>query len=691
MLKSSMAKSGPVFPLFRSPLSLHPWIFFGIFLAALSLLSYFPLSFAPQLWISLFGLLLPLGGGLLIALRERKEKGIRNSPIQTSGAFPPWAWILLVLAFLLTRFYKLVSLPSWPLSDEGIFSFLAIGLMKKWHWALLWTEGQMEPLLLWTLSSFLGITGPSLLSLRLFTALLSAAGALAAFGAARSLLPPRLGFIFCWLFSLSFWEIALARQCTPNDFIPFFQLTAFLLAGIYWKSGDKSSSWFWVSVLGLWCGLGFYTYTNWAAIWAILGVLLLVFRFRKKTAQVVLFFTLSLSAAVPLALARMAPGATDHLQRNFHGFSPIHSTALYLRGLFWDGRDSFPLGPIWGGYFDVVTGALVLTGILYSIRYATRKNLAILGVGIFFSLLPGILTNTMELQRVTPSLIFFILLAALGARWLGAQTGAPFRAGSFLGLMAAPLLLNAYHFTARYCDLRYSPLPQQWRSVEYSDAYGILKNIARSEGPLYVFSEFNTDYDDKTLDIAAYPLNAVENPSLTDSRPRWTCVITNIQYAPYFIKTFRGLRFKVLKTDKTGPDDPKPFGIFLIPTDQIPVSTLEDWEKADGFYRQVDFQIKNKRHDERWAGFLEAASFPRDQLPKDPFLTSVYWEKLGFFEFLDGDFIQAAQAYRNAIRLGVPAAHLYYDLGVSLKLQNRGAESQECFKKAEALSKGSGE
>jgi tetratricopeptide (TPR) repeat protein len=164
-------------------------------------------------------------------------------------------------------------------------------------------------------------------------------------------------------------------------------------------------------------------------------------------------------------------------------------------------------------------------------------------------------------------------------------------------------------------------------------------------------------------------------------------VIANRFYLPYFIEHFQGIKLEYLRTDKTGPTDPKPFVIFLIPASGIPSVTLDHWRKADEAYREIDFEEKNKRSFDLWAGFLESHFSSGNPFPEDPFLTAVYWEKMGFLKFLDAYFIQATEAYRNAIQRGVPAAHLYYDLGVCLKIQNRLDESNRCFEKAASLSK----
>jgi hypothetical protein len=319
-----------------------------------------------------------------------------------------------------------------------------------------------------------------------------------------------------------------------------------------------------------------------------------------------------------------------------------------------------------------------------------RETFAGLFGGIMLCLLgaalPGILTNSVELYRVLLTFPLFTILAAMGAYGLMAEECRNWRLMLVFLLMVGSMSLDINNFANHYCNTRIIPPDRQWRNVEYFDAYNILRDFSRKEGPLYIFSTFNTDYDNKTLDFTCIPFDALHNPSLSRARPRWVALIINIQYKPYFIKNFHVLRFKVLNTDKKKLTDPKPFGLFLIPTSQFKGPMLANWMKADEIYREVDFQVNNKKVSDLWAGFLSANSTLGDQYTEDPFLTAVYWEKMGFFKFLDGYFIQATEAYRNAIQNGIPASQLYYDLGFCLQLQNKMNESRKCFGKASLLS-----
>ncbi len=658
----------------------NPWPYFCLFLASNVLLSYFSLPPQAILWIGWMGLFLPFLLGIFFGIRTRKLKDVPETTFEKTIHLFPFFWILFFVFFVFSRFYRLSSIPFWPLTDEGIFSFLAIGLMKKWSTTLLWAQGQMEPLLLWLLALFYRWVGVSLLTQRFFTVLISIAIGGSAYAAAKRVFEPFLAFVFCWFVTLSFWEIGFSRQCTPNDLIPLFQLIAFILLGILMKTQRNSNSWFWTVVLGIWCGFGFYSYTNWIVAWLFFAMVIFSYPDRIKRSQGFLFIVLSLALSLPLVLARFAPGATQHLQENVISSSFFSSFFSYLRGFFLNGKDSYPLGPIWGGYFDAVTGTLVLNGILYSARCLDRKVFFLLVSGTFLSLFPGILSNGLELQRATPVFIFFMLFASFGLRDLFTNISFPLRKWAFLGLLLTPTLLNFYHFFNLYDDIRLcGNLNQQWRNFQYYDAYRILKAFSKPEGSLNLFTEFNTDYVNRTLDVACYPFDAIHNPSLRNPNPSWTALITNAHYAPYFEKRFPGVRWKILDTDKRRPEDPKPFAVFLIPTAQIPPPMLEAWKSADRVYGDAQFEVMNKRQNERWASFLESRPTLPDSFPADRFLTAVYWEKLAFFKVLDGHFVQATQAFKNAIHLGIPAAQLYYNLGLCLQFQKRDEESKKSF------------
>jgi tetratricopeptide (TPR) repeat protein len=128
-------------------------------------------------------------------------------------------------------------------------------------------------------------------------------------------------------------------------------------------------------------------------------------------------------------------------------------------------------------------------------------------------------------------------------------------------------------------------------------------------------------------------------------------------------------------------------GLYLIPTTQIPPSTLRLWCEADGIYRDVNYAIKNKSPLQKWDNFLISFENLRLIDRSDPLLMSIYWEKVAFFNDLMCDFPGAAEAYQKATQEGYPASHLFFDRGTALKYSGRIEESKKAFKKAEEILK----
>ena len=670
-------------------ISFHPWVYFFLFLSTLSLLSYAPLLTPFKITLLILGLFLPFTFGGVSALKERSGKNDAGNLSSEFFHLKPWHWLTYLSFLLLTRFYGLTTLPFWPMGDEAIYGMLGWHQSRQWKWRVLWHDG-LEPFLFWFLGLYFKLIQPSFFSLRLFPALFSVLTCLVAYWAARQYFSKSLAFIATWFFTFSFWEWILARNCLPPLLVVLFQCLCLGWLGIFLKRAASGEvPWKTLGILALFSGLGFYTWLNWAGVWLGLASVLF-FHFlggyrEKKYSLLILGGLETVLLVFPLALARMTPDGMSLFQEHL-SFSVLKPLFLYLQGIFWNGSPSFPFGPNWGGFLNPILGSLFFLGLIDSIKSAGKKTIAAFSALLVFSLLPGILTGGMELLRIVTFMPFSMILAALGFRSL-LRVGPAGRPTIWIFfLLAASMVLDIYNFTQFYCRKEGVPETKQWRTIQYYDAFEALQAIHKDSGSLYVFLELNTDYDNKTLNLACYPFNAAQNDSLIKSNPKWVVLILNQNYFPFFKKKYPQLEFKILETDKTRPYDPKPFAMFLIPTDQIPKGVLDRWIEADRVFQEVDFKMENKKPKDRWSDFMGSLFPSGNPFPSDRFLTSVFWEKTGFFKFLDGRFLEAAQAYRNAILGGFPAAHLYYDLGVCLKVQGRTSEAEECFRKAGALS-----
>src|SRR5581483_7383874 len=181
-------------------------------------------------------------------------------------------------------------------------------------------------------------------------------------------------------------------------------------------------------------------------------------------------------------------------------------------------------------------------------------------------------------------------------------------------------------------------LGRRWREAEYFNAYQLLEKLSQKDGPLYVFTEFNMDYDDKTLNPACYPFDVLQNPSLETSRPAWAVLLCNIDYAPFLRKRFPGLKAELLNPDLPAEDLHHSLGILLIPASEIPAGTLADWIEAHEVYRGINLSVKDKNPLGSWEQFLPSLASIQELSRRDPFLASIYWEKTASFQIMAGDF-----------------------------------------------------
>ncbi len=677
-----MAKKSISF--FKNSVSFNSSFFFFVFLFSNTSVAYLNLSIIVKLWIGLMGILFPFTIGLWMALAVRFKKKVFLPPYtfsvleNSTDENPPLIlWLLFGFLILLTRFYGLTSIPFWPITDEGIFANMALGLLKKWNWSILWGEVHFEPLLIWSLGGFFNLFSPSFLSLRLFSAFLSIATVILSYWASRQLFSKLAAFIFCWLFAFSFWEFSFMRLCAPETLIIFFEFLTLGLLGALIKGKSNRTKWFFITALGISAGIGFYSYLNWAVVWFFTASVLWLWSLGQKQKYKKYFYfymAVTILLALPWACARLSAGNLNYVSSSF-STSFFHSCIAYFIGLFVDGQSSFPFGPNWGGMFDPVTGSLVLIGGLYAITSLEKKLLGLLSLGLFTFLLPGILSHNLELHRVTPSLPLWMLLAVLGVKSL--LTGKTPK-NALIGLTVWGLLslgLNTYNFTSHYCNINQTPADRQWRSVEYFNAYQILKNLDRQNGPIDVFTEWNPDYDNKTLDLACYPFNALNHPQISQNQVSWAAFTVNLDYTPFLKKNFPHVQSRLLNPGLPPADLHHSLGLFLIPVSDISPAVLTQWIKTQKECEEIDFAIKNRNPEKPWSVYEKKFSSLASQQKNDRFLSSILWERAASFPLMDGDFQITALDFKQAIQKGYPAPHLLHNLKLANSLSHFPAQS----------------
>jgi hypothetical protein len=648
----------------------NPWVYFSVFLFSNTILSFIPLDLTVKLIVIVLGLLTPWALGLITV----SQKPIVNLNSLDNHKISIWLWMTALFLFLGSRFYHLTALPFWPIPDEGLISFLAMGQNAQWHGNPLFGESRIESLVLWLIGFLFKFEQPSLFAMRLFPALISVITLGITYWAVRQYKSQWFSFLFVCLFGFSFFEWTLSRGISSAALVILLLSASF---GFLGKIRKEPTSSFWFAALILCCGLGFYAFTSWPISCLSVGLCLFCFlsgSFQQKIKKTGLFFILTLLLSLPLISARLAPGGMAHIQGTLHHFSPLQSYGLYFSGVFWNGLFSFPFGPIWGGYLNPFYDALAFLGTLEILKRNGSRILIGVLIFMFLFLTPGGISGGGEMHRVIPVLVLLSLVVVCGLQ--GLLDDLKLRKIILVSLLVLlSFSFDLFHFAYRYCDPRFAPPGRQWRSVEYFNAYQTLKQLSEQNGPIDVFTEWNPDYDDKTLSVAVYPFNALDNPKLSQDRVLWISFLVDMDYTPFLKKQFPHVKSCLLNPN-LHPNDPHHLlGLFLIPTKDISPSVLSQWIKAHQKCEQIAFSIKNKNPSDRWAVYEKNFSDLAIEQTYDRFLTSILWERAASFPLMDGNFQSTALDIQKAIQNGYPVPHLRQNLKLAVLLSTSSVQN----------------
>jgi hypothetical protein len=241
-------------------------------------------------------------------------------------------------------------------------------------------------------------------------------------------------------------------------------------------------------------------------------------------------------------------------------------------------------------------------------------------------------------------------------------------------------VLNVYHWFGPFQDWKSLPLISDSTPVEYANAYHVLSGISRESGPLYVFSEFNSDSFNKTLKVTCYPFDVLQNQKLYSSKPRWSALIINKYYVPFLKKRFPQSRWMLLKKDDIRYHSNLVLG--LIPNGFMSPEELNSWKKADRVCSDINLQINRKAPPFSWKDFKNKFFESAKLFETDPFLVSVFWEKAAYLDIAGLDYKDAVLDFENSVRRGYPTAVHYFDLEILLRRNGQIKDSQKVHQKA---------
>lgn len=646
--------------------------------------SYFELSTLWAMEIGLFLFVVP--SAVLIGWNFRSRPAAVDDP-------PPWVWALLLGLSALPRLWKIGTLSSWPVADEGMYGYFATLLERKWDWDLVHTPFNISSPYSWLLFIFFKLFHNSLTTLWLPPALLGWGYLWFFRRLPQKWVSPTLSFYTtCWM-AFGFWPLYLGRFSHQAIFFLFWEcgVLTVLFKCLDLSNEDPASKGWWRG-LAIMTGLGFYTYLAWPMV-AFMVFLAFLSRpiqpLGRKLQDLFWFGSWTLFPAIPLFLsfARNNHHYLEHLWAFGTPENPwvrLQLPLLYLKNIFWGSRTpgAFCYGPLWGGLLNPIQTTLVLLGLFDLLRapFQPRKLWILAAFPVFFA--PAFLTNSLEMMRLVGLIPFLAYLSALGVVRLLASLSSAMSFWVFPLILIASFILDAHHLFQVYPDIQ-KQFPGYYgmhKSLEYEKAFHLLEQRFQKNGPGLLLLNDDPDPYDRTLYVTTYAFNAAENPDLHAQDASWAGILVNIHEEPYLSRTFPGAQWTWLSNGLHRQDGG--WLLAVVPIDPSSREKIENWTKGDQALQELTHRVMELGVDPDQNGMLKLLDKVYPFFKGDRMMESRYWRLWSIHQIAGGNLKESIEGEKRAIELGYPMAHLYNELGCLYYKANRLEEARKAFKKA---------
>jgi len=343
-------------------------------------------------------------------------------PLPTaSHPWPKWAEPLLLAGLLALagglRFYDLNRLPPGLWFDEGLDGLNGLSILHERHVRLYFDNREFfdgratnaeEPMFAYLLALSIAALGPTVLALRVVSALIGVLTVGVFYGMVRTIWDRRMALLAALLLAMLRWHVHFSRTAFRTILVPLF---ACLFFWLWWSGIERKQKWRLI-LPGAVLGLGFYTYfafqlivPAWLCYWLVRW-----WRERDRRAElwrgllwpaagafVVLLPLIAYFAANPdVAMGRVGnlsvlewnPSALQPLRPEQRAASPGGQLALNLWAnvrQFWQRGDPVAKHNVpFMAVFDPLTSivfALGLLATLWGVRRDSRNALILLWAG----------------------------------------------------------------------------------------------------------------------------------------------------------------------------------------------------------------------------------------------------------------------------------------------------------------------
>ncbi len=655
------------------PLSLEKnrGIYLGSFFFSNFLIAYSALPLGFKLTLGLFGIFLPL----YLAIRTADPPGPKETPSYLTDlelSIPLWLLIGGISLATFLRFYKLTTLFCWPTLDEGWNGILAIELSKHWTWKFFYTFGDAPPLPVWCAALLFKLGASPAFALWFPSAVVSLLTVPMGYLAARQFLSRSLALVCGGLLAFSYWPLFIGRFCHQGIWLPFWICLFLFLWGEFQKATTRVDKNRRAIGLGLGLGFGSFTFTPWIGVAGLLFVWVLwsmAVRSKKDKPYLPFFIGAFLASLVPFSLAVLREGFGHHIASLspwggwFKEFQILTNFFKYFAVLVWGAYEKDPAyTPVWGGFLNPLLGAFFFSGVIEMVRFRHSALIQWISIAFLFFLLPGVLSPNLETFRVAQVLPLLLFIVALGAHSFLTTITTPRRLWCLAGILAFTGAFDFDQLAKPYRDPGKQP-ENFGRPLKSLENYRAYQAFLKDRGLL--LSHFEPDaMNDPTLSVMT------EGIQVLPEELAKTLVLVNSHYALFLKDRFPKMGWVPL-SEGSGAH-----GLALLMDNRPPAWSLahEAFLKADlaRFYQNSGPLVKPVS--------ILAAAYPL--VKGDPFLESVYWDKMAAYDYEDLDYQAQLTAYQMAVTKGYPTADLYYKLGQLLLVGKRIPEAKEAFLKA---------
>ncbi|HUO57364.1 MAG TPA: glycosyltransferase family 39 protein, partial [bacterium] len=575
----------------------------------------------------------------------------------------------------------------WPTLDEGWNGILALELSKHWTWRFFYTFGQAPPLPVWTAALLLKLGWPPALCLWFPSAVVSLLTVVMGYWAARQFFSKSFSLVCGGLLAFSYWPLFLGRFCHQGIWLPMWVCGVFFLWGRYLKSNGETSQRIWAIFIGLGMGLGSFTFTPWMGI---AGIFLLSVlwstraQLDKDRLQIGLLLLGLVVGLLPFLLAVRQEGYGQHILSLspwggwFHGLDFFTNFFKYFAVLVWGAFEKDPAyTPIWGGFLNPLLGAFFFVGCLELVAHWRSGVVRWVTAAFFLFLLPGALSPNLETFRVAQVLPLLLFITAIGIHTFFGSIPVARRVASLFLVM---ILVGAFDFSSMAAPYRNPEIqPENFgrplKSLEHYRAYQALEKAQEEKGPGAILASFDTNaFNDPTLPF----MSRVLSSAMRGGIPKWVAVFVNENYEPFLKKRYPAGNWIWVGKGLSLENGGELLGI--IPFEALTPEDKEAWIATNWDLQKADlqrFSQSSGRLDKSVEILSNASSYKFD-----PFLESVYWDKMGAYAYENLDYDSQMKAYQNSLSRGYPTADLYFKMGQLFLVKQQYGEARKAFLKA---------